>query len=97
MSVQIFGTGFMLMIFCIGCGILLAFAGGTVIDMLTMGSTGELLTNNSHVSTDFKAAQSATMYWFINLYYFICYALPVLGIGIFIQSILPQTSGDRYI
>jgi hypothetical protein len=95
MSVQVFGTGFVLMIFCIASGILLSFAGGTLIDTFTIGPASETLTNNTHVSADFQAAQAATMYWFINLYYFICYALPVLGIGIFIQSILPQTSGDR--
>lgn len=84
------------MIVCITLGILMSFAGGSMIDSLTMGSTGQLLTNNSHVSPGFQAAQTSTMYWFINLYYFLCYAIPLLGIAIFIQSILPRTSGDRY-
>jgi len=94
---QIFGTGFVLMIVCITLGILMAYAGGTLIDRLTMGDTGDILLNNSHVSPDFQKAQQGTMWWFVNLYYFICYALPVLGIVIFIQSILPKTSGDRYL
>jgi len=94
---QIFGMGFVIMVSLVSLGILMAFAGGTVIDVLTMGDTGQTLTNNSHVSSDFKASQNATMWFFINLYYFICYALPVLGIAIFVQGILPRTSGDRYI
>lgn len=97
MSFQVFGTGFILMIICITLGILMSFAGGTLIDMLTMGKTGQILTNNSHISADFQKSQLGTMFWFINLYYFLCYAIPILGVAIFIQSILPRTSGDRQI
>jgi hypothetical protein len=75
----------------------MSFAGGTLIDILTMGETGQTLLNNSQVSADFKASQVGTMFWFINLYYFLCYAIPLLGIAIFIQSILPRTSGDRQV
>jgi hypothetical protein len=96
-SIQIFGTGFAIMLVCIGIGIILAFSGGTVIDSLTMGSTGQLIMNNTQVSPGFQNAQNTTVWFFINLYYFMCYAVPILGIGIFIQSILPKTSGDRYI
>jgi hypothetical protein len=94
---QIFGMGFILMIVCITLGILMSFAGGTVIDSLTMGKTGDLLTNSSHMSTGFKTAQDNTIWIFINMYYGFCYLLPVLGIVIFIQSIMPKTSGDRYV
>ena len=97
MSFQVFGTGFILMIVCITLGILMSFGGGTLIDLMTMGETGQILLNNSGVSSDFRAAQVGTMFWFINLYYFMCYAIPLLGIVIFIQSILPKTSGDRQI
>lgn len=97
MAFQIFGTGFVLMIVCISVGVLMSFAGGTIIDMLTMGNTGELLTNSSHMTQSWKDTQNNTMWWFINLYYFCCYAIPLLGIAIFIQSILPKTTGDRYI
>jgi ABC-type amino acid transport system permease subunit len=97
MGIQIFGNGFILMIVCIAAGILLAFVGGTVIDTMTMGKTGEPFVNNSDIPTEWKNSQDATMWWFINLYYFICYALPVLGVAIFIQSILPKTSGDKYL
>lgn len=94
---QIFGMGFVLMIICIAIGILMSFAGGTVIDILTTGTGGKALLNNSMVSSDFQASQQSTMWFFVNLYYFLCYAVPVLGIVIFIQSILPRTSGDRYV
>lgn len=97
MAFQIFGTGFVLMIVCMSIGVLMSFAGGTIIDMLTMGETGELITNNSAVDPAWKDVQNDTMWWFINLYYFCCYAIPLLGIVIFIQSILPKTTGDRYI
>jgi len=97
MSFQVFGTGFILMIVCITLGILMSFGGGTLIDLMTMGETGELLLNNTGVSAEFQAAQLGTMFWFINLYYFMCYAIPLLGIVIFIQSILPKTAGDRQI
>lgn len=97
MAVQIFGAGFIIMMFCITSSILLAFVGGTVIDTLTMGSTGETLLNNSGVAPEWKTAQYNTMWIFINIYYFICYCLPVLGIAIFIQSMLPKTTGDRYV
>lgn len=97
MSFQVFGTGFMLMIICIAIGILMSFAGGTLIDIMTMGDTGDLFINNSGVSADFQTAQNGTIFWFINLYYFLCYAIPLLGIAIFIQSILPKTTGDRSI
>lgn len=93
---QIFGTGFVIMLICICSGILLAYAGGMFIDTLTMGDTGELLLNNSGVAPEWQTAQFSTMWFLINLYYFICYCLPVLGIVIFIQSILPRTPGDRY-
>jgi hypothetical protein len=98
MAVQIFGTGFIIMVICIACGILLSYAGGMFIDTLTMGRTGETLINNTeiHISTEWRQAQYNSMWWFINLYYFLCYCIPVLGIGIFIQSILPRTTGDRY-
>ena len=75
----------------------MAFAGGMVIDTLTLGTTGNLLLNNSGVSPGFQTAQQSTMFFFINFYYFLCYAIPLLGIVIFIQSILPRTSGDRQV
>lgn len=98
MAIQIFGTGFIIMIICITCGILLSYVGGMFIDSLTMGDTGELLLNNTQVpiSTEWRTAQFGQMWFLVNLYYFLCYCIPVLGIVIFIQSILPRTSGDRY-
>jgi hypothetical protein len=95
MSFQVFGTGFVLMILCIAIGILMSFAGGTLIDTMTTGETGEMFVNNSGVSPAFQEAQDGTIFWFINLYYFLCYAIPMLGVAIFIQSILPRTTGDR--
>jgi len=97
MAFQVFGRGFIIMIVLMSLGILMSFAGGTIIDLFTMGHTGDLITNSSGVTPSWKAVQNNTMWWFINLYYGLCYLLPLLGIAVFIQSILPVTTGDRYV
>jgi hypothetical protein len=98
MSVQIFGSGFAIMIVCILFGIILSFVGGTIIDTITTGKTGELIMNNTHINPTWTTARDSSMWWLVNIFYFLSgVCIPLLGVIIFIQSILPVTTGDRYV
>jgi hypothetical protein len=72
-------------------GILMSFAGGTVIDTMVDGFTAAGV-------YDVPAAWDSTgrVNTLINLYYFVMYLIPLIGIAIFFTTVLKRQKYDRY-
>ena len=94
---QSFYTGWVIFFVCCITGFLMAFSGGMLIDRLYQSLDEAGYIQGAHISTDWADAQGATAFWFINLFYFMCYMIPVLGGAVFIQGIAKRTSGNQYI
>jgi hypothetical protein len=75
----------------------MAFAGGMLIDRLYMTLDEEGYIHGDKLSAKWGNIQEDTMFWFINAFYFLCYMVPFLGGGVFVQSIAKRTSGSQYI
>lgn len=93
---QSFYTGWVIFILCCITGMLMAFAGGMLIDRLygTLDDQGYI--QGDKISAEWATAQGDTMWWFINLFYFLCYMVPCLGGAVFIQGIAKRTTGSQY-
>lgn len=94
---QSFYTGYVVLIICCITAFIMAFAGGMLIDRLytNLDSLGYI--QGSAIPADWGIVQGNTMWWFINLFYFLCYMVPFLGLAVFFQSIAKRTSGSQYI
>jgi hypothetical protein len=49
------------------------------------------------ISAEWNAAQDNLMWWFINAYFFLTYAVPCIGAVVYFQAIVRKTQGNRYI
>jgi hypothetical protein len=87
-----FWYGFLVFIIFTINAIFVSFYGGFLID--TIHATGETLPGST---SDFAQQSSGQVYWFINLFYLICYAWPVLGGLVFAQAILKKGRTSQYI
>lgn len=87
-----FWWGFLaFVVFCVA-GLIMAFWGGFLIDTVFEQSH-----NLPNQDTPTAYAMQRDIYWFVNLYYFICYLIPVLGAVIFGQSIVKRVRGSTYL
>ena len=71
--------GFIIMIVTIAIGVMMSLAGGTILDTLVDGFT---IAGVYDVPAEWD--QSGTINLVINLYYFLMYAIPVMGVAIFL-------------
>ena len=84
-------NGFMIMVLSILIGLMLAFGGGIAIDyMHTTFTTAGLYDVPQLWDT------SATTATLINLYYFMVYAIPILGVGVFLFTVARKEQYDAY-
>jgi hypothetical protein len=77
-------------LFCV-IGLIMSFWGGYLIDIVHEKSV-----DWPGQDSDFADNSLWTVYWFINLYYFICYCIPVLGAIIFGQSLVKRVRVSGY-
>lgn len=95
---QSFYTGWVIFITCCMVAFLMSFAGGMLIDRLysTLDEQG-YTTGGAHMMAKWGTIQDNTIWWFMNLYYFLCYMVPCIGGAVFFQGIAKRTSGSQYI
>lgn len=83
--------GILAFFICTMAGILLAFGGGLLIDQLHAASS-DLPYENSPTAV----AMRGDLYFFINLFFFVCYCCPVLGTVLMFQSVVRRERGSAY-
>mgnify|MGYP001159299576 FL=1 len=83
--------GFIIMIVTIAVGVMMSFAGGTILDTLVDGFT---IAGVYDVPAEWD--QSGTINLAINLYYFLMYVIPLLGVAIFVVTLHQRKRYDRY-
>ena len=83
-------------IFC-GTGLILTYVGGgLIIDNLhEMSVNGDI--PPPPAETDLTQAMRGDLYWFINLFYFVCYGVSILGGVIFGQAIVKRIRMGEYV
>jgi len=95
---QSFYTGWVIFFLCCLIGFYMAFLGGLMIDSLyTELDNQHYIDSTVHMPLEWANAQDATMWWFINAYYFLCCLVSIIGAFVFFQSIVRSTFGNRYI
>lgn len=93
-----FHTGFVIMIACCIVGFIMAFLGGLLIDSLyTELDDQGYINGGEHINAKWGSIQESTSNFFINLYFFIAYIVPVLGAAVFFKSTVVETSGSQYL
>ena len=99
-SFQQFMVGFVLLIVAILCGILMSWIGGQIIDGFYWNNlNGQPLVSDSLIAYAQSPFYTATTglkeeVYFVNLFYALCYFLPILGVLLFWQSFVKYQSTD---
>jgi hypothetical protein len=88
---QSFGAGTFFLLTTYVLAILLAFAGGLMVDSLE-----HRVTNVVTLPVVWQAAQISTIPMFVNMLYFFVYFIEGVGIFLFFQSIFPRSTGSQY-
>ena len=91
-----FWWGFLVfVIFCVA-GLIMSFWGGFFLDSIIEETS--TLPHQCHGTGDtgIGCQMQQDIYWFINLYYLVCYIIPVLGAVIFGQSIVKRVRMSQY-
>ena len=86
-----FWWGFLAFCICCVTGLILSFLGGYFIEILHE----QAITLPGHDS-DFAVQTQGNVYWYINLFYFVCYCIPILGAVIFGQSVVKRVRVSGY-
>ena len=86
-----FWRGLLVFFFCIMLSLLLFWSGGLVIDNLHE-KAGDLPGSDSN----FAKTAGGQVYFFINCFYGLCYIIPILGLAIFLQSIVKKVGTSQY-
>jgi len=95
---QAFYTGYVIFVLCCATGFMMAFLGGTIIDRMYIGlDNAGLMNNATHLTQAWADIQDSTIWWYINAYYFLCNLCSILGGIVYFQSIVRNTSGNRFI
>lgn len=90
---SVFWDGFLVFILCCAIGFTMSYFGGKVIDTVHEWKADHPMDSDT---SDFYKASKDQVYWFINLYYLLMYAIPIGGAAIFGQSIIKRQRVDRY-
>lgn len=93
-SFRSFLAGFKIMVATIAVGTILSFVGGLAIDMIysNMNEAGYFDPING---TDSKWTDLSTINYLINLFYFLCYLLPLLGFSAFFLNTIRKQEYDE--
>jgi hypothetical protein len=92
---QSFHSGYTMLVLCCLVGFIMSFVGGVFIDTLYTGLDKRGLIQGDDMPEDWKIVQADTMWWPINGYFTLCFLTPLLGLFLFIQSIVRKTYGNR--
>jgi len=95
-SVSVFTGAFYIFILMSITGILMIWMGGTVIDRIFTGIDSAGLYVGPNMPVEWQQAQ-LMWHFFGNLFYFIGYLMPFLGLIIWISSIVKRTESSRYV
>jgi hypothetical protein len=87
--------GFYLMVACCVLGLILAFAGGYVLDRLYGGLDDMGLIDSTN--PDWTNGSWEVLGGAMNLYYFFCFLLPIIGIACFIKTIIARQGYDQHL
>lgn len=94
---QAFYTGWVIFVLCCMVGFMMSFLGGLLLDTLYTNLDKANMIQGTMISAAWNAAQDSQMWWFINAYFFLCYAVPCIGAVVYFQAIVRKTQGSRYI
>ena len=83
--------GFVIMVVCIIVGIIMSFAGGTILESMIDGYTTAGVYD---VPAEWNPMGGVNT--LVNIYFFLMYLIPVIGIACFIISVLKRQKYDRY-
>lgn len=86
-----FWFGFITFIICCVIGLIMSFWGGQFIDII-VNKQADMPGHDS----SFAEQTEDQVYWFINLYYFLMYCIPILGAVIFGQAIIKRVRQSQY-
>jgi hypothetical protein len=90
-SFTTFYWGFLVFIIACVCGLIMSYFGGWFLDMMLIKS----MTLPGHDS-DFALSTENLVWWYVNMYYFIMYCIPILGAVIWGQSIVKRVRTGAY-
>jgi hypothetical protein len=92
-----FYTGWIILVLCCITGFIMSFTGGLILDSLFTGlDSAKVIENPAMMTQEWSDVQHNTMYSYINMYYFLCYLTPLIGVAVFGISIVRRTVGSRY-
>ena len=103
-SFQQFVVGFSLLLVAVLTGIMMSWMGGQLID----GFYANQLNGQALVPTNVIAYAASPVYtgmldgsigpitYFVNLFYLLCYALPIMGAVLFFQGFVKYQSAEYY-
>ena len=101
-SFQQYVIGFSLMLVAILSGVIMSWVGGQLMDgFYSNNLNGQPLVPPSliaYAASPFYTATSGlgTEVYFVNLFYALCYFLPILGVLLFWQSFVKYQSAETY-
>lgn len=88
--------GFVIMVaFCI-IGIVMALTGGLILDE-TFGHLDVLGWFDNAPSSWTEGGTWSNLFTVMNLYYFLCFLFPVIGIAAFVKSVIASQGYDQYL
>lgn len=101
-SFQQYVVGFTLFLVAVLTGIVMSWMGGQLID----GFYGNQLNGQQLVPSSLIAYAASPVYddmsglgattYFVNLFYLLCYVLPILGVALLWQSLVKYQSAEYY-
>lgn len=90
-SFTTFYWGFIVFLICCVSGLIMSYFGGQFLDTMMI----EAITLPGHDS-NFAIQSQDQVWWYVNLFYFICYCIPVLGSVIWGQAIVKRVRVGSY-
>jgi len=87
--------GFVIMIYFCLFGLILAFAGGMVIDHLYTGLDNQDWFDDA--DPDWTGGDWGTLNSALNLWYFTCMVFPLVGVACFVKSVIARQGYDQYL
>lgn len=88
--------GFIIMVACCIFGLIMALVGGIILDE-TFGHLDSLGWFDNADSDWTENGTWGNLFTTMNLYYFMCFLFPIVGIACFIKSIIASQGYDQYL
>ncbi len=86
-------SGFLIMVFFCMVGVLWSYVGGMLIDQTYY----YLQSRNMFPANGSEWANAGDINFIVNLHYGICYFFPILGIALFIRTVIRRQGYDQYV